>query len=46
MLVRILAGMVAAGAAAVLVVAHELGAYIDDVYDHEAWWGDREEETE
>lgn len=46
MLVKILAGMAAAGVATVLVVAHELGAYIDDVYDHEAWWGDREEETE
>lgn len=46
MLVRILAGMAAAGVAAILVVAHEFGAYIDDVYDHEAWWSDGEEETE
>lgn len=43
MVVRILAGIAAAGVAAVLVVAHELGAYIDDVYDHEEWWGGREE---
>ena len=29
----------AAAVAAVFGVAHEVGAYIDDVYDHEAFWG-------
>ena len=43
MVVRILAGVIAAGAAVILVAAHELGSYIDDVYDHEEWWGGREE---
>ena len=43
MIIRILAGVAAAGVAAFLVAAHEIGSYIDDVYDHEEWWGGREE---
>ena len=43
MIVRLLVGVAVAGTAAILVVAHELGSYMDDVYDHEEWWGGREE---
>lgn len=37
-ILKIVGGIVLAGAVIVGVVAHEIGAYIDDVYDHEDWW--------
>ena len=44
MVLKLVIGAAAVGAAAILVAAHEVGGYIGDVYDHEAFWKEEDED--